>query len=125
MAKKRFALIGHHINHSISDLIHKELFSLSKIDASYELIDIAIDEFDNNIYNVIKSFDGLNVTAPYKQKIIKYLEKLDEVRIRAEKGTKSRWKNAAANRGKSLNQFVIDAVENEISVAVEKDGEIK
>lgn len=79
MAKKRFALIGHHINHSISDLIHKELFSLSKIDASYELIDIAIDEFDNNIYNVIKSFDGLNVTAPYKQKIIKYLDKLDDL----------------------------------------------
>ena len=67
----------------------------------------------------------MSVSEAQKKASVKYLEKLDEVRIRAEKGTKNRWKNAAANRGKSLNQFVIDAVENEISVAVEKDGEIK
>lgn len=67
----------------------------------------------------------MSVSEAQKKASVKYLEKLDEVRIRAEKGTKSRWKNAAANRGKSLNQFVIDAVENEISVAAEKDGEIK
>ena len=67
----------------------------------------------------------MSVSEAQKKASVKYLEKLDEVRIRAKKGTKSRWKNAAANRGKSLNQFVIDAVENEISVAVEKDGEIK
>lgn len=67
----------------------------------------------------------MSVSEAQKKASVKYLEKLDEVRIRAEKGAKSRWKNAAANRGKSLNQFVIDAVENEISVAVEKDGEIK
>ena len=67
----------------------------------------------------------MSVSEAQKKASVKYLEKLDEVRIRAEKGTKSRWKNAASNRGKSLNQFVIDAVENEISVAVEKDGEIK
>ena len=67
----------------------------------------------------------MSVSEAQKKASVKYLEKLDEVRIRAGKGTKSRWKNAAANRGKSLNQFVIDAVENEISVAVEKDGEIK
>ena len=67
----------------------------------------------------------MSVSEAQKKASVKYLEKLDEVRIRAEKGTKSRWKNATANRGKSLNQFVIDAVENEISVAVEKDGEIK
>lgn len=67
----------------------------------------------------------MSVSEAQKKASVKYLEKLDEVRIRAEKGTKSRWKNAAENRGKSLNQFVIDAVENEISVAAEKDGEIK
>ena len=50
-------------------------------------------------------------------------EKLDEVRVRAEKGTKNRWKNAAASRGKSLNQFVVDAVEHEISVGTGKDSE--
>ena len=63
------------------------------------------------------------VSEAQKKASVKYLEKLDEVRVRAEKGTKNRWKNAAASRGKSLNQFVVDAVENEISVGTGKDSE--
>lgn len=59
---------------------------------------------------------GMSVSEAQKKASVKYLEKLDEVRVRAEKGTKNRWRNAAASRGKSLNQFVVDAVENEISV---------
>lgn len=59
------------------------------------------------------------VSEAQKKASVKYLEKLDEVRVRAEKGTKERWKEAAADKGKSLNQFVIDAVENEISTGGE------
>ena len=50
---------------------------------------------------------GMSVSEAQKKASVKYLEKLDEVRVRAEKGTKNRWKNAAASRGKSLNQFGI------------------
>ena len=66
---------------------------------------------------------GMSVSEAQKKASVKYLEKLDEVRVRAEKGTKDRWKDAAASRGKSLNQFVVDAVENEISVGTGKDSE--
>ena len=66
---------------------------------------------------------GMSVSEAQKKASVKYLEKLDEVRVRAEKGTKNRWKDAAASRGKSLNQFVVDAVENEISVGTGKDSE--
>ena len=66
---------------------------------------------------------GMSVSEAQKKASVKYLEKLDEVRVRAEKGTKNRWKNAAASRGKSLNQFVVDAVEPEISVGTGKDSE--
>ena len=43
-------------------------------------------------------------------------------RIRAPKGTKERWKAAATDRGKSLNQFIVDAVEAEIQ-AEKQPGE--
>lgn len=66
---------------------------------------------------------GMSVSEAQKKASVKYLEKLDEVRVRAEKGTKKRWKNAAASRGKSLNQFVVDAVEHEISVGTGKESE--
>ena len=44
----------------------------------------------------------------------KYLSKFDDVKIRIPKGDRDRWRNEAEKRGKSLNQFVIDSVENEI-----------
>lgn len=37
---------------------------------------------------------------------------LDRLSVAAPKGTKERWKTAAAEQGKSLNQFIVDAVED-------------
>lgn len=42
-------------------------------------------------------------------------EKKDKISILADKGTKERWKRAAADRGKSLNRFIIDTVEGALS----------
>lgn len=55
------------------------------------------------------------VSEKQKEYAKKHLEKLDEIKIRPAKGTKDRWKAEAQKRGKSLNQFVIDAVEQAIS----------
>lgn len=58
---------------------------------------------------------GDKYTDAQKKASIKYLkEKTDSIQIRTPKGTKARWKNVAANRGKSLNQFIVDTMESEI-----------
>jgi len=58
---------------------------------------------------------GEKYTEAQKNATIKYLkEKTDSIQIRTPKGTKERWKEAAADRGKSLNQFIVDTVEAEI-----------
>lgn len=51
------------------------------------------------------------VSEAQKKATREYLKGLDEIRIRAKKGTKARWKAAAEERGQSLNQFIVDAVE--------------
>ena len=59
---------------------------------------------------------GEKYTEAQKNASIKYLkEKTDSIQIRTPKGTKERWKEAAADRGKSLNQFIVNAVEAEIN----------
>lgn len=40
---------------------------------------------------------------------------LDRISVAAPKGTKDRWKATAAALDKSLNQFIVEAVENEIA----------
>lgn len=59
---------------------------------------------------------GDKYTEAQKKASIKYLkEKTDSIQIRAQKGTKERWKDAATARGKSLNQFIVDTMEDEIA----------
>lgn len=58
---------------------------------------------------------GDKYTTAQKNASIKYLkEKTDSIQIRTAKGTKERWRNAAAARGKSLNQFIVDTINREI-----------
>lgn len=42
-------------------------------------------------------------------------EKLDNITIRPQKGTKDRWRAAAEAQGISMTQFVVDAVEAAIN----------
>ncbi|MBD9225512.1 MAG: hypothetical protein EGQ56_07955 [Clostridiales bacterium] len=59
---------------------------------------------------------GDKYTDAQKKASIKYLkEKTDSIQIRTIKGTKDRWRSAAEAHNKSLNQFIVDAVEKEIS----------
>ncbi len=58
---------------------------------------------------------GDKYTDAQKKASMKYLkEKTDSIQIRTQKGTKERWKEAAAACKKSLNQFIVDAVEGEM-----------
>lgn len=45
----------------------------------------------------------------------KYQSNFDDIKIRVPKGTREEWRTEAEKREKSLNQFVIDCVEKEIS----------
>lgn len=45
-----------------------------------------------------------------KKASVKYLEKLDEVRIRMPKGEKDGVKSAAVAVGESMNQYIINAI---------------
>lgn len=74
---KKFALIGYPLGHSMSPIIHKELFKLNGIDASYELKEINPDTFDEDL-KALEGFDGFNVTIPHKINIIPHLSSLSD-----------------------------------------------
>jgi shikimate dehydrogenase len=79
MAKHQFGLVGKNISYSFSKGYFGEKFQkLSLADYSYENLDFqTIEEFPEFIKkNPILS--GLNVTIPYKEAIIPYLDKLSK-----------------------------------------------
>ncbi len=73
--KYSFGLIGHPVNHSQSGALHADNAQKAGIKATYELLD-CLDE--NDIKSVLeKNYDGLNVTVPYKETIMKYIKEID------------------------------------------------
>lgn len=77
--KKRFGLLGRNINYSFSRGYFTEKFKNENIEGcSYENFDIPeITEFSKIIENNSNIY-GINVTIPYKEQVIPYLDKLSK-----------------------------------------------
>ena len=73
-----FGLIGKSLDHSFSPKYFKEKFEKEGIENTfYQLYTLEkIDEF-NQLITDFTEFSGLNVTIPYKQSIIPFLDELD------------------------------------------------
>lgn len=75
---KKFGLIGYPLGHSMSGIIHKELFRLADINADYELIEVNPDNLKSDFDSKLKNLCGFNVTIPHKINIIPFLDKLSD-----------------------------------------------
>ena len=67
-----YGCIAEHLGHSFSALIHARL-----ADYSYELCELSPCEVDGFMKE--KAFRAINVTIPYKQTVIPYLDEVDEI----------------------------------------------
>ena len=77
MKKIKFGIIGNPVSHSLSPVMHNYWFKKYKINAEYELFDIAENEIQNVITKIKdKNIKGINVTLPYKKSIIPFLNKI-------------------------------------------------
>ena len=76
---KTYGLIGKNISYSFSKAYFSEKFKKENLQGKYVNFDIAsIQEFPE-ILNQENSIAGLNVTIPYKQEIMAFLDELDPV----------------------------------------------
>ena len=74
---KKFLVIGNPIEHSLSPLLHNYWIKNNGIDAIYEKQKLNEDELEQIISEVKdKKISGVNVTVPFKKKIIPYLDEL-------------------------------------------------
>ena len=67
----KYGLIGEHLTHSFSKEIHEKINSYI-----YDLCEVSKDEFASFMEK--RDFKAINVTIPYKEKVIPYLESIDD-----------------------------------------------
>lgn len=74
---RHFGIIGYPLLHSFSAKYFNEKFQQEHIEAEYSLYPIVENEFER-VKDLLDRLDGMNITLPYKQTIIPYLEGLDD-----------------------------------------------
>ena len=77
--KKQFGLIGKNIEYSFSRKFFSEKFSSNNKYSNYDYKNYDIQSIDdlNQVFNS-KNLCGLNVTIPYKEKIISFLDSVSD-----------------------------------------------
>lgn len=70
----KYGLIGEKLGHSFSKEIHERI-----ADYKYELCEVAKEDFDQFFKN--RDFISINVTIPYKEKVIPYLDYIDDIAL--------------------------------------------
>ena len=75
--KKKFGIIGNPIKHSLSPVLHNYWFKKYELDAEYFIIETNNDGIPDIIEKIRSGIlTGINVTLPFKQKVINHVDKV-------------------------------------------------
>ncbi|MDE7264133.1 MAG: shikimate dehydrogenase [Anaeroplasmataceae bacterium] len=75
---KQYGLLGEHLSHSYSKMIHTFIFEKLGIKANYQLLECSLEELPCYIQALREEkYFGFNVTIPYKKAIMPYLDEID------------------------------------------------
>lgn len=76
-----YGIIGTPLRHSLSPLMHNAAFKALKVNAVYKLFELKDEEelklFFEDLREKANPIFGLNVTVPYKEKVLTYVDTLD------------------------------------------------
>jgi shikimate dehydrogenase len=76
-ATKIYGVLGYPAKHSLSPLMHNAAFRAQNINAEYRIFEIKLQDLDYFLSGLDKeNISGLNITVPYKEKILEFV-KLD------------------------------------------------
>ena len=76
--KKKFLVIGNPVKHSLSPQLHQYWFGKNKINSEYKKLKIDQKQIKKILDKIRKKqIEGINVTIPFKNSVIKYLDILE------------------------------------------------
>ncbi len=98
----KYAVLGHPVGHSLSPEIQNKFFNLTGYNGVYYAFDVQPDKLGEIIPFLKEYFCGFNLTIPFKEKIIPYLDYIDD------KAKRSGSVNTVAVRGGKLYGYSTD-----------------
>ena len=71
-----FAVLGSNTSQSLSPRLHSFIYRLINLEHSYSYIESSKIDF-----SILSNYHGLNITNPFKNNIIKYIDHLDPIAL--------------------------------------------
>lgn len=75
---KKFGLLGKNIDYSLSPKLHSAIYDMNSVDGEYTIIDKMEDEIEDFFSKEIKGLNGINVTIPYKETVMDYIDSISD-----------------------------------------------
>ena len=115
---KKYLVIGNPIKHSMSPKIHNYWFKKYKIKANYTKKKITNNQLKNLINKVRnKKIDGINITVPFKDKVIPFIDKLSkEARIANSVNTIYLSKNRVVGHNTDISGFCLSIKKKKLNL---------
>ena len=76
--ERKYGLIGYPLGHSFSQRYFTEKFERDGIDAAYSLYPLENINLLSSLISDSPNLEGLNVTIPYKEDVIRFLDEVSE-----------------------------------------------
>lgn len=114
-----YGLIGQTLGYSFSKVFFEKKFEKEGIDAKYSNFELAEIVDLNTVFEENPNLHGLNVTIPYKEEIIPFLDEVDPVAaaigavntIKISEGRKFGFNTDVIGFGNSLKPFLTHGME--------------
>ncbi|MFL2019520.1 shikimate dehydrogenase [Weissella hellenica] len=75
-----YGLIGYPVEHSKSPIMQNQAFRLANIDATYQLFPIEPQNLATTLPQLVaQGIKGLNVTMPFKQAVVPYMDEISDL----------------------------------------------
>lgn len=68
-----YGVLGYPAQHSLSPLMHNAAFRALNINAEYKIFEIRPEDLDHFLERMDPNIQGLNVTIPYKERILEFV----------------------------------------------------
>jgi shikimate dehydrogenase len=72
-------ILGSTLKHSLSPQIQAEAIKFAGLDAEYDKYEVLEENFEDEIRPLLANLHGLNVTIPYKERVLNYINKVDKL----------------------------------------------
>ena len=111
---KNYLVIGNPIEHSLSPQLHNHWIKIHKINAAYAKKKINEDGLKDLICDVKdKKINGINVTVPFKQQVIPFLDRLSDEAKKEAKEKISKGKLLKEAKDKLKNRGILSGLTRE------------